>query len=137
VTVAAAETAVLVCTAVHFGFQATVTAIVYPALARTPPPQWTIAHQAHTRAITPVVAVVYGMLALSGGWALLSGPRFWTLAALIAVVATVLTTTLAARLHGCLAAGHDDGLIRRLLRVDRVRAATAALALVAALGSLF
>jgi hypothetical protein len=132
-----AETAVLVSTAVHFGFQATVTAIVYPALARTPPPQWTIAHRAHTRAITPVVAVIYGLLALTGGWALLSGPQAWTLAALGAVVATVLTTTLAARLHGRLAAGFDDGLLSRLLRVDRVRAATAALALVAALVPLF
>ena len=80
----------LTAVAVHFGFQVTVTAIVYPALARVPAEQWTIAHQAHTRAITPVVAVVYGALAVSGGWALLSGPDGWTLVALVAVAATVL-----------------------------------------------
>src|SRR3712207_7268377 len=40
-------------TAAHLGFQATVTAVVYPALARTPAPQWAAAHRAHSRAITP------------------------------------------------------------------------------------
>lgn len=128
-----AATAVLAATAVHFGFQATVTAIVYPALARIPSEQWTIGHQAHTRAITPVVAVVYGALALTGAWALLSGPQGWTLVALAFVAATGLATTFAARLHGRLGAGHDDELIQRLLRVDRLRAVTATLALAASL----
>lgn len=124
--------ALLTATAVHAGFQVTVTTLVYPALARVPADRWTAAHDAHSRAITVLVAVVYGALAVTGGWALLSGPGGWTLAAVAALAATAVTTALAARLHGRLGAGHDDDLIGRLLRVDRVRAATAVLALGAA-----
>ncbi len=131
-----AETAVLASTAAHFGFQATVSAIVYPALARIPSEQWTMGHRAHTRAITPVVAVVYGALAITGVWALWSGPDGRTLVALAFVAATVLVTTFAARLHGRLGAGHDADLIRRLLWVDRLRAATATLAFAASLISI-
>ena len=72
-------TALLAATALHFGFQVTVTAIVYPALARVAAPGWAAAHRAHTRAIMPMVAVVYGALGLAGGWALLSVKTGWTL----------------------------------------------------------
>lgn len=120
-------------TAVHLGFQATVTAVVYPALARVPAAQWAVAHSAHSRAITPVVALVYGGLALAGGWALLSGPGAWTLVALAAAaVAMVITALVAAPAHGRLGAGHDPKRIGRLLRVDRIRAAAALVALAAA-----
>jgi hypothetical protein len=127
------EIALLAAAAAHFGFQLTVTAIVYPALARVAPEQWTPAHDAHSRAITPVVGVVYGTLAATGVWALISGPRLWTWVALAAVAATVLTTSFAARVHHHLGAGHDGELITRLVRIDRIRAVTATLALAAAL----
>lgn len=125
--------ALLAATAVHAGFQVTVTTLVYPALARVPPERWAAAHQAHSRAITGLVAVVYGALAVAGGWSLLSGPDGWTLAAVAALAATAVTTCFAARLHGLLGeGGHDRERIGRLLRVDRVRAATAVVALGAA-----
>ena len=127
------DLALLAATAAHLGFQATVTAVVYPALARVPPAQWTGAHRAHTRAITPLVAVVYGALALAGGWALASGPDGWTVLALAgAAVAVAVTAFAGAPAHGGLTGGHDAGRIRRLLHADRVRAAAAVVAVVAA-----
>jgi hypothetical protein len=132
--VTSAHTALIAATAAHLGFQATVTAVVYPALARTPPAQWATAHHAHSRAITPVVAVVYVSLLAAGGWALRSGPGAATGIAVAAAAVTMLITAVAAApAHGRLAGGHDPGRIRRLLRVDRLRAASAAVALIAAL----
>jgi len=130
------ELVLLTAAAVHLGFQATVTAIVYPALARVPAAQWGIAHAAHSRAITPVVVVVYGALALAGGWALLSAPGGWTLVALAALAVAVLVTAVAAApAHGRLGRGHDPARIARLLRADRVRAVAAGVALAAALAA--
>ena len=130
------ELALLTAAATHLGFQATVTAVVYPALARVPAAQWPAAHRAHSRAITPVVAVVYAALAAAGGWALLSGPDAWTLVALAATAVAVLVTAVAAALaHGRLGAGYDPRRIHRLLRVDRIRAAAAAVALAAAVAA--
>ncbi len=126
-------TALLTVTALHLGFQATVTTLVYPALARVPAQQWQSAHQAHSRAITPIVAVIYGGLALACGWALLSGPGAWTLTAVAAVAVTVvLTATVAAPAHARLGAGHDQRELVLLLRIDRLRTVAAALALTAA-----
>ena len=126
-------TALLTATAVHFGFQLTVTAVVYPALARVAPVQWADAHRAHTRAITPVVVVVYGGLALVGGWALLRGPNPPTLVALGATaVAALVTAVAAAPAHRRLGAGYDAERIGRLLQVDRIRAVAATVALAAA-----
>jgi hypothetical protein len=139
--VTASGVALLTATAVHLGFQLTVTALVYPALARVPAERWAAAHDAHSRwaaahdahsrTITVLVAVIYGALAVTGGWALLSGPGAWTLLALAAVAATWVVTGFAAQVHGRLGAGHDAGQIRRLLRIDRVRAGAAVLALAA------
>jgi tetrahydromethanopterin S-methyltransferase subunit E len=128
--------ALLAAAAAHLGFQATVTAVVYPALARVPAPQWMDAHRAHSRAITPVVAAVYGSLLLTGAWALWSGPSPWTWLTLTATAAAMLVTAVAAApAHGRLGAGHDPRHIRFLLRADRLRTLTAAIALVAALAA--
>jgi hypothetical protein len=128
-----AEIAFLATTAAHLGFQVTVTAVVYPALARVPAGQWASAHDAHSRAITPVVTVVYGALLVTGGWALWSAPNAWTWVAVAATAAAMLVTAVAAApAHGRLAGGHDPDRIRRLLRADRLRAVAAAVALVAA-----
>jgi hypothetical protein len=130
--VTGSEVALVAATAAHAGFQVTVTGLVYPALARVPADRWGAAHRAHSRSITGLVAMIYGALAVAGGWAVLSGPDGWTLAACAALAATAVTTCFAARIHSRLGAGHDLGRVRSLLHVDRVRAATALLALAAA-----
>lgn len=130
----ASGTALLAATALHLGFQATVTAVVYPALARVPAAGWADAHRAHTRAITPLVAVVYGGLAAAGGWALLSGPGGWTLVALgAAAVAVLITAVVGAPAHQRLGDGYDPGRIARLVRADRGRVVAALVAVGAAL----
>ena len=129
-----APVALLAATAAHAGFQVAVTVLVYPALARVPDEGWIAAHTAHSRAITPVVAVVYGLLAVASVWALFTGPGVWTLVSLAAVaVAVSATAFLAAPAHGRLATGRDPALLRRLLRADRVRAVAAVLATAAAI----
>ena len=56
----------LASTGLHAGFQATVTLLVYPALAEVPPERWHDAHQRHSRRIVPLVGLVYVSLALRG-----------------------------------------------------------------------
>jgi hypothetical protein len=127
------EAALLASTAAHFGFQATVTAVVYPALARVPAEQWPSAHRAHSRAITGLVVIVYGALVMTGGWALWSGPGAATLVALAATaVALAVTAAVAAPAHARLSTGPDPARIAALLRADRIRAVASAFALVAA-----
>nr|WP_221374929.1 hypothetical protein [Actinoplanes polyasparticus] len=132
------ETALLASTAAHFGFQATVTAVVYPALAKVPAAQWPVAHRAHSRAVTWLVVIIYGALVLTGAWALWSGPSAWTLVALAATAVTfTVTAAAAAPAHARLGARHDPGRIAFLLRVDRIRAGASAVALVAAAAALW
>ena len=129
-----AEIALLTTTAAHLGFQATVTAVVYPALARVPGAQWLEAHRAHSRAITPLVVVVYGSLLAAAGWALWAGPDAWTWVALAAGAAAMAVTAFAAApAHGRLAGGHDPHRVGRLLRADRLRLIAAGVALIGAL----
>lgn len=110
-------------TAVHAGFQLTVTILVYPALARVPPDRWHENHAAHSRAITPLVVVVYGVLILACGRVLLDQATPLGLLAVAASALSVLVTALvAAPAHGRLSAGPDARLMTRLLRADRVRA---------------
>lgn len=116
-----AEVMLLAATAVHLGFQATVTTMVYPALFASP--DWADAHRRHSRAITPVVAVVYGALVAAATWVLVSGAlTAWTVVSLLGVALSLATTAVvAAPLHGRLARGRDAGLIRRLTWADLVR----------------
>ncbi len=136
----------------HLGFQATVTVLVYPALARLAAPgpqgsetqaseaQWSEAHRRHSRAIAPLVAVLYPALVASGAWLALTGPAGAGWVALLgAAVAIGATAAVAAPTHGRLGReGPTPALVRRLLRADRVRLAGAALgaagAVVAVLG---
>ena len=130
----AADLALVAAAALHLGFQATVTAVVYPALSRVPAESWPAAHHSHSRAITPVVVLVYGSLVVAGGWALRSQPSAWTIAALAAAAVSAATTALvAAPVHRRLAGARDGALIRRLLRADRVRTGAAVICLVGAL----
>jgi hypothetical protein len=130
--VSRAAASFLAATALHLGFQLTVTLVVYPALARAE--VWERAHAAHTRTITPLVAVVYAALVGSAGWVLAAGDAGgWTFVAVAAAGVSVLVTALVAGpAHGRLASGRDAGLLHRLLVADVVRTAAAAAAVFAA-----
>jgi hypothetical protein len=128
--------ALLVATAGHAGFQATVTLLVYPALVAVRPADWSATHAAHSRRITALVAVLYAAVLTAGVGAVLSSPRspgVWVAAVGTAGVLLV-TATAAAPTHGRLADGRTDALVSRLLAVDRVRLL---LAVVAATGAVF
>lgn len=120
--------------ALHAGFQLTVTAVVYPFIARLSPTDFARLHPPYTRAVTPLVTLAYGCLGLACATAVAldpANPGTWTTGA--AAAATVLVTaTRAAPLHGRLAHGHDPGMVRALLRADLLRAALASLTLVSA-----
>ncbi|GAA2730943.1 hypothetical protein GCM10009867_03440 [Pedococcus aerophilus] len=127
--------ALLAAAMLHLGFQLTVTCLVYPALARTDETQWSRAHDAHSRAIVPLVVLTYGALLATLTWSWLTAPTSAGL--LLATAGTVLTfaTTafVAAPTHSHLGRnGKTRNAIHRLLFADRVRAAGA---LVAAVGA--
>ncbi|MDQ2757965.1 MAG: hypothetical protein M3Y71_15660 [Actinomycetota bacterium] len=126
----------VVAAVLHLGFQLTVTALVYPALAGASPGQWRVVHAGHSRRIVPLVVVTYGLLLLALGWAVLAGPRTaWLgVAGAGAALAFLVTAAAAAPTHGRLAAGRDDALVARLLRVDRWRSVGAAVTVVGAVG---
>lgn len=129
-----AAAALVAAASLHLGFQATVTLLVYPALARSRGAGWEVQHPAHTRSVTPLVVVAYGAMLAACAWALLLRPddvAVWVTAGSFAATAGITATT-AAPLHGRLAKGYDEALVARLLRVDRWRLATAVLAFVAA-----
>ena len=111
--------------ALHAGFQATVTALVYPVLGDRSPDEWSVAHARHSTAITPLVVVVYGVLVIAGGALVSSGPDpvGW-LALAAAAAALAVTAVAAAPTHGRLT-DRDDALVTRLLVADRWRCAFA------------
>jgi hypothetical protein len=138
--------ALAVASALHLGFQLTVTMVVYPALGRVDENGWSVAHRRHSTAITPLVVLVYGSLVLAGAWvvyALVRGgddePRLsatavpWVWVSFAGAVLAMVTTALVeAPLHGRLGGGRDQALVDRLLRGDRVRAVAAILSCVGA-----
>jgi hypothetical protein len=133
-----APTALLVVAAGHAGFQLTVTTMVYPTLAATRPEDWSRVHDRHSRAITPLVVLVYGGLVLTGTWTVVAAPLdAMLLVALAAAAATILVTgAFAAPLHARLGAqGPRSELLLRLLAVDRVRLVLALLTLLWAAGA--
>ena len=106
----------------------------YPSLVLARSTDWERAHAAHTRAITPLVVVVYGALVLTGAWAVAEGGTDpWLLAAVAAVGLSLLVTALlAAPAHRRLSPTRDEAMLRRLLVVDRVRSAGALAGVLAA-----
>ncbi len=129
--------ALLAATAAHAGFQAVVTVLVYPALARVPPADWAPSHAFHSRRITPVVVVVYGALLVSATGSVLSTPGsagVW-LAVLGAAGTFLLTAAGAAPTHGRLGDDRTDALVARLLLLDRLRLGCALVALAGALAA--
>ena len=122
--------------ALHLGFQLTVSLVVYPALADAPESAWREIHDAHSRRITPVVVIVYGLLVVACGWAVLTGPDGWTVVALVAAATAGLLTALgAAPAHGRLGRGWSRPLLDRLLRIDRARTAAAVVCALAAVAA--
>jgi hypothetical protein len=128
-----ADVAFLAASAVHAGFQVTVSTLVYPALFRAP--DWDRAHDAHRRAVTPLVAVVYAALVASAAWAVVEGASgASTVVALAGTALSLgLTALVAAPLHGRLSRGRDPASVRRLRTADLLRTVGA---LVAATGAL-
>ncbi|GAA3342872.1 hypothetical protein GCM10020358_39460 [Amorphoplanes nipponensis] len=123
----------LAASALHLGFQLTVSLVVYPALADLDEGRWAAAHDAHSRRITPVVVLVYALLVVACGWAVLAGPDGWTIVALVAAAtAGLLTAFGAAPAHGRLGRSWSRPLLHRLLHIDRARAVAAAVCAVAA-----
>lgn len=133
----APDVGLLAATALHLGFQAVVTLVVYPALAEVPPERWGAAHAAHTRRITVLVAPVYGLLAAACLHVLLAGPRtpLVLLSVTGAVVAALSTAVVAGPAHSRLATGRSPELLARLSAADRVRLLAAAVAAGAALAA--
>jgi hypothetical protein len=127
-----ATVAFAIATALHAGFQATVTLLVYPVLTDRRPDEWRAAHERHSRAVAPLVGVVYLALLVTGGFLAASGPGAAGWVALLLTAAALATTAVAAApTHGRLAE-RDDALVARLLVADRCRCALAVLGAVAA-----
>jgi hypothetical protein len=108
--------------AAYLGFQLTVRLVVYPQFAQVPGEASARFERAHRRSITPLVAVLFGALALSVTAMLVLGPRQAGIAA-AALFAGVLAVTGfgAVPQHATLSQGFDARAYRRLLRWDTVR----------------
>jgi hypothetical protein len=131
-------TALLAGAALHAGFQAVVTAVVYPALAdagRAWPATWAAVHTAHSRRVGVLVAPVYLGVLATWAWVFAVvplGPAL-VVSGVGSAVAGLTTAVVAAPTHARLGReGPTAVLLARLLVADRVRCAGALLALVAA-----
>jgi hypothetical protein len=133
-----AVVALAVVGAAHLAFQATVSVVVYPALASVEPPAFAAAHDAHSRRIVLLVGPLYAALVGVGAWAAFADPRPLVLAAVAAHgLALLLTATVAAPTHGLLgASGPAPALLRRLARADWGRTVAAAVGLGLSLAAL-
>ena len=129
--------ALLTATGAHAGFQATVTGLVYPALAGVRAEDFAAAHDAHSRRITPLVAVVYGVAVVASAGALRQSPGSTgvRLAATGTAGAVLVTAAVAAPTHGHLGRRRTPQLVARLLVADRVRLGCAVLALAGAVAA--
>ncbi|MBW8171976.1 hypothetical protein K0651_02800 [Ornithinimicrobium sp. Arc0846-15] len=124
----------LTATALHAGFQLTVSSLVYPVLAAADPQTWQSTHARHSRLITPMVVVTYLGLLIALPWALWTEPSNpWVWVCAVAVALTFAATAFgAAPTHQALTPGKNQRLIRRLLVSDQLRALGAVVALAAA-----
>ncbi|RYC11521.1 hypothetical protein [Nocardioides zhouii] len=122
----------------HLGFQLTVDLVVYPALGDVTHDRWAVAHERHSRRVTPVVAAIYPPLVLLLVWSAVELPTevgTWVAVA-GGLLAVVTTAAVAAPTHGRLSSATADersALLRRLDRADRVRSLGALVCVVGAL----
>lgn len=125
-----APQALLTAAALHAGFQATTTLLAYPTLVTTPAATWAQVHTAHSRRITPLVALVYGAVLAAWAWVFADGaltPALWVAGAGSLLTGGV-TALRAAPTHTRLGReGPRPELLGRLLRADRLRFAGALL----------
>ena len=130
------DTVVVAAGFLHLGFQATVTALVYPNFAGIEEADWTAFHATHSRRITPVVVVVYGLVVVAGVMVVVDGLTAWRVIGMAGHGLALLTTALvAAPAHMRLGDGRDDAVLARLLAADRVRLAGASLAAAASVAA--
>lgn len=133
------EVALLAVTALHAGFQAVVTIVVYPALRDLGADRWSAGHAAHSRRVSVVVAPVYLLVLVVCGWQLtdLAGVGAGALVAVAGNgLALTVTAAVAAPTHGRLGRdGPRPELLRRLLVADRVRLVGALVALAGAVAA--
>jgi hypothetical protein len=131
-----AGAAFLTAAAAHAGFQATVTAVVYPTLAHVRPAHWRQAHDRHTRAVRPLVLAAYAALAATAVWWLVVD---WSVLAAVAValagLAMAVTAVVAVPAHRRLVR-RDEQALTRLLAADRLRTALAFASAACALAAL-
>jgi hypothetical protein len=116
-----AGTSFVAAASAHAGFQATVTLVVYPTLSHVRSAHWRQAHDRHSQAIRPLVAVAYLALAATGAWWLATDwSALSVLAVVLAALSMAVTAVLAVPLHRRLVK-RDDATLARLLGVDRAR----------------
>jgi hypothetical protein len=138
VTVDQWDALLVAATAVHAGFQLTVTWLVYPALGDLAAAPWSSSHATHSRRIVPLVGLVYLAVVVTVAGSLVVAPDVAHLvAAAASAVVFVLTAGFAAPLHGRLGPEREPRLFRRLLAVDRWRSVFALVALSAAVVAAF
>jgi hypothetical protein len=131
----------LAAAALHLGFQATVTWLVYPVLvAQGPTDEWVAMHAAHSRRVTPLVVLMYGALfppVVVSTWHVHQGAAGWGAGVAVAgaIVAFGATAGVAAPAHGRLTHGWDDRVARRLVRADALRLVGAVLCLAGAVAA--
>jgi len=131
----ASATAFLAATSAHAGFQLTVTALVYPVLVRVPPERWMAAHARHSRGIVPLVVLTYAALAVTSVPFALQHHSVAAWLGLCGAWGAMLVTAVAAAPTHARLLTPEPHLLRRLLVVDRVRAALACLAFAGALAT--
>ncbi|RBY82983.1 DUF1772 domain-containing protein [Geodermatophilus sp. TF02-6] len=128
----------LALTAAYAGFQWTVRALVYPQFTLVPPDAFPRYERRHQQLVVRVVGPLFAGQGVTTLWLLTARPAGTPLAPVLvgaACLAVVLVVTglLAVPLHRRLGAGWDDAALRRLLRVDTVRAVAATAGTAAAL----
>jgi hypothetical protein len=128
-----AGAAFLTAAAAHAGFQVTVSTVVYPTLSHVRAAHWRQAHDRHSRAILPVVAVLYAALVATGAWwIVVDRSALAVVAVALAALTMAVTAAVAAPLHRRLVR-REETLVARLLSADRVRTALAVAAAAVAL----
>jgi hypothetical protein len=132
-----AGAAFLTAAAVHAGFQATVTSVVYPTLSHVRPAHWRQAHDRQVRAVRPLVLGSYVALAATAVWWLVVD---WSVLAAVAValagLAMAVTVLVAVPAHRRLVR-RDEQALTRLLAADRARTLLAFASVACALVALF
>jgi hypothetical protein len=128
--VSAATAAYVVAASAYAGFQWLVHLVVYRSYDLVPADAFPAFERAHTRRITPLVVVLFGLLLIATASLLVVGRRDVGIAA-AALLAALLGLTLvgAVPAHGRLVQRYDSEVLRRLLRVDAARTGIATLQL--------